>query len=191
MRRSLAAIAGFMILSVAQNLPARAEAIDPAIATCADMTKALGGPPDAKADNSSQTRMGVQLLWMAGFLAPENQGTIVDLVQTQADIEKIAIACTQTPTLGVKTVASKYWEKEQPTTPNSIDISTLKCSSLIEGKDERAAAATLWLIGNYASDEDTPMFDMEQIGRTIGEIAKECAKAPGLSLATAAEKVLE
>lgn len=191
MRRSFSVIIAALLIAAAPTLPAQAQAIDPATATCSELTKVAASSADDKAGKDSQTRIGVLLLWMAGFLAPESQGSVVDFTQLQSDIASITASCTQTPALGIKTIAAKLWERDQPTTPNSVDISTLQCSLLTQQQDQKAAAAVLWLIGNYASEEDTPMFDMDEIGKTIEKIARQCAVNPALSVATAAEKVLE
>ncbi len=186
MLRRLATFTSLAVLALAQLAPAHAEAIDPATATCAELSQVNEGATD-----QAKQRMGVLLLWTAGFLAPESQGNVVDFGQIQADADKIAASCAQTPNLGLKTVASKLWEKKQPTTPKSIDLSTVKCSSLIEKTQETTAAGLIWLIGNAASDEETPMFDMSDVLAKVEKIAAECVQEPKLSLVTAAEKVLE
>ncbi len=191
MRHRLAVIASIVMMSTLQISPARATPIDPGTVTCGEMVKILSSAPETQAAKDSHARIGVLLIWMAGFLAPESQGSVVDMVQIQTDAEKISAACAEAPNLGVKTVASKFWEKEQPTTSNSIDISTLTCSTLTQKRDTNSAAGLLWLIGNYASDEDTPMFDMTEVGKSIEKISRECAKGPNISITTAAEKVLE
>lgn len=191
MRRCLSVVAAALLLAGAHALPAQAQAIDPATATCGELVKVAASSPDSKAGSEGQTRIGVLLLWMAGFLAPESQGSVVDFTQLEADIVSITTTCTQTPAIGIQTVAAKLWEKDQPTTPNSVDLATLRCSLLTQQQDQTAAAGVLWLIGNYASEEDTPMFDMNEIGKSVEKIAKQCATNPALSIATAAEKVLE
>lgn len=187
MIRSFLVTAFLAALSMVLSLPASAKAVDASTVTCTEMLS-IAAATDGKANAESQARIGVMLIWMQGYQAPADHGTVADLKAIISDIDRVVEMCTKSPNYGLMTVTEKLWDDENGPAPDAVDLSTVKCEAMLKSNDTDRAGMVIWLMGyNAAADED-PMFDLDAVGDKVTKLATYCAQNPDIGLVTASTK---
>ncbi|HLQ89164.1 MAG TPA: HdeA/HdeB family chaperone [Xanthobacteraceae bacterium] len=186
-------------LSLFAVAPASAEAIDVSTITCGEMIESVTGafpknPDKAAPANPSQERaaqkMGVIMIWLHGYNASEDRGTVLDYAQVKSYAEELGAFCALNPKIGLMTAAKKYSGDNAPKpSRDAVDVSTIKCSALKDGANEKLSVAIIWLGGWQAGVDDESTFDFEEFGEDITKFAEFCAKNPSKGFVTAAKDV--
>ena len=183
-----AALAG--VLCLVGSFPASAKPVDASTVTCTEML-AIASAGDSKADSESQARIGVMLMWMQGYQAPADHGTVADVKAIMGDIDRVVAMCTKSPNLGLMTVTEKLWEGGGEPSSDAVDLSTVKCEAMLHTNDADRASMVVWLLGYNAAVDEDPMFDLDDVGEKVKNLAAYCTENPEIGLVTASSKAEE
>jgi acid stress chaperone HdeB len=72
----------------------------------------------------------------------------------------------------------------------TIDLATMSCKQFIESKPEEIQMVLTWIDGWYKGDSDEALIDTEVFVANAKKFGAYCATNPGVSIVTAAEKIL-
>jgi len=72
----------------------------------------------------------------------------------------------------------------------TIDLSVMSCKQFIESKPDDIAMVLTWIDGWYKGDSDEALIDTEVFTENAKKFGAYCATNPGVSIVTAAEKIL-
>jgi hypothetical protein len=188
MRNLVSAV--FAALSLfALNTPASAESIDASAFSCKELTDALNS-----ADESDQYGATVLLYWMHGYLATEEQGTVVDFDQALKAFERTAEFCAQNPNIGVMTASQKYMgENLAAAGKDAIDLSVIKCEKVINSDKDDAQGLgqiMMWLAGYHASYDENTVIDLDKFDTDTNKIGSYCGENLQVGFYTASEKFM-
>lgn len=186
MRRILAAALA-VTLSLMLSVPASAKAVDASTVTCTEML-AIASAGDSKENSESQARIGVMLMWMQGYQAPADHGTVADVKAIMGDIDRVVEMCTKSPNLGLMTVTEKLWDGDSEPSKEAVDLSTVKCDAMLKANDTERASMVVWLLGYNAAVDEDPMFDLDAVGEKVTNLATYCTENPEMGLVTASGK---
>jgi HdeA/HdeB family len=191
------AVTAFAVM-FASIRPSAAEAVDVSTVTCKELVDVAQSAADSSSKVSTNkdssgdvaaAKMGVMMIWMYGYNAANDQGTIVDYPAIDTYVGKLAEYCAKNPKVGLITASEKFSGDNAPEhSKEAVDISTTKCSAVKE-VDEKTAIALMWLAGWHAASENEPMFDFEQFGQKLEKFGEYCAKNPNKGFNTAAKAV--
>lgn len=200
MFRQLKCIAAVVAASALWAVPAAAEEIDVSTITCGEFVNVLKASDKAdqgklkksaaaKAD-AMATQMGVILIWLHGYNAPEDRGTVMDPAHVSSYAEKLIAFCMKNAKIGLKTASEKFSGENSPKLSKAaFDVSTMKCSVIKDGTDDTTGMAIAWLAGWHAGIADDSTFDIDALGQKAGQFGDYCAKNPSKGFATAAKAV--
>jgi acid stress chaperone HdeB len=71
-----------------------------------------------------------------------------------------------------------------------LDLATMSCKQFLESGDDGIKMVLIWLDGWYNGDSDDAIIDTEAFVRNAKKFGSYCASNPGMSIVTAAEKIL-
>lgn len=173
-------------VSVLLTSPARAEKFDVSTLPCSQVVDAID-----QGSKDDKFGMGAVLYWIAGYLSPEEQSTIVDFKSLETDFNKIVEQCRQQPKVAVMTTAEKYTgANATPSGKGAMDIATVTCSDVInsdEDDEDGLGLVLMWLAGYHAWSNESTVFDGESFLTASEEIGKFCAENPETSFLKASE----
>ncbi len=204
MMRFLKIAAATAALSFASALPSNAESVDVSTITCKELmdtaeaasgsdkklfTKTSGA--DAGKDKAAE-KMGVLMLWLYGFNAPQDNGPVIDFAALEGYVEKLGDFCKSNPKIGLVTASEKFSGKNAPKpSKDAVDVSTLKCSVVKSEMDNQTAASILCLAGWYAANDNDTSFDFDDLGSKMKSFGEYCAKNPNKGFNSAARAVFQ
>ncbi len=191
MRRLVLSIVAVGSMLTLAAPPASAEVLDASTVTCQKMLDVAAIKASTKADEDSQSKLGVMLIWMQGYLAPEAHGTAVDIKTIMSNIDTVVEKCTETPNLGLMTVARTLWDEDDTLSKNAVDLSTITCEAMMKTNDDDRGSMLIWLLGYNSYVADDPTFDLDALGNTVTAIATYCIENPTMGLVTASNKAGE
>jgi hypothetical protein len=88
------------------------------------------------------------------------------------------------------TASERYTGDNAPKPSKSaVDVSTIKCSALKDGADDKLSVAIIWLNGWQASVDDDSALDFEEFACELTKFAEFCAENPSKGFVTAAKEV--
>ena len=182
----IAAIASLIFCAAASAKP-----VDASTVTCTEMLDVASrkGTDDPK--DESKARIGVMLIWMQGYEAPAEHGTVADVKSIMGDIDRVVDMCSKSPNLGLMTVTEKLWDEDAPPSKEAVDLSTVTCEALMGTNDADRTGMVMWLMGYRAAAADDPMFDLDAVGEKVKNLATYCKENPAMGLVTAADKSSE
>jgi hypothetical protein len=163
---------------------ARAEKIDISTVSCSQLITAIDS--GSKNDKSG---MGGILYWIAGYVATEEQGSVVDFDSLGKDFEKILAGCKERPKVGVLTVANKLLGENATAQGNeAIDLATMTCEAAV--KEEGLGFILMWIAGYHASDAESKVFDTDDFVGAMEKVGEYCGSHPSVGLLTASEEFM-
>jgi len=169
--------------------PASAESIDASAFSCKELTDALGS--SAENDQYGAT---VLLYWMHGYLATEEQGTVVDFDQMLKAFEKTTAFCAENPNIGVMTASEKFMgENLAAAGKEAIDLSVIKCEKVVNSDNNDAQGLgqiMMWLAGYHASYEENTVIDLDKFDTDTKKIGSYCGQNLQVGFYTATEKFM-
>jgi acid stress chaperone HdeB len=71
-----------------------------------------------------------------------------------------------------------------------LDLSVMSCRQFIESKPDDIAMVLTWIDGWYKGDSDEALIDTEVFTENAKKFGAYCATNPGVSIVTAAERIL-
>lgn len=71
-----------------------------------------------------------------------------------------------------------------------FDLSVVTCKQFFEYNKENLTLLMMWLDGYYSEDDAPPVVDFDKMGDNMKKLGEYCAKNPGHSVITAADKTL-
>ena len=77
-----------------------------------------------------------------------------------------------------------------PAQAEKLDLSTVTCKKFFEYSKDNLAIMLMWLDGYYADEDAPPIVNFDKMGENSKKLGEYCAKNPGHSVITAADKVL-
>jgi acid stress chaperone HdeB len=77
-----------------------------------------------------------------------------------------------------------------PAQATVLDLSTMTCKQFVEGGEDEIKMVLTWLDGWYNGDEDEAIIDTDKFVANAKKFGAYCATNPGVSIVTAAEKIL-
>ena len=83
---------------------ASAKPVDASTVTCTEMLEVASTKGDDAVKNESRARIGLMLIWMQGYKAPADYGTVADVKSIMGGIDRVVEMCTKTPNFGLMTV---------------------------------------------------------------------------------------
>ena len=187
--RILMLLAAVGSLSFAGAGFASAQAIDASTLTCKDLIEASNSTK-----NDDQFGAGAILHWISGYLATQDQGTVMDFGAMKTDFAAIIDYCTANPAIGVMTAADKFMgDNGSEATTDLVDLSTVKCQKVIDTKPddvEGLSVILMWLAGYNASYKKDTIIDFDKLAKEGEKIGKFCGESPDFGLVTAANKYM-
>lgn len=177
---------GFAVTMIGAFIqPAAAAPVDISTVTCQEMMDL------ASSSGDQQAEMGVALWWLLGYAAPAENGTVLDLGSMDGVLGKIETYCTKNPKFGLMTAVEKFGGTEAPAlSKKAVDVSTVKCETVMTGADNTLWGAIPWLLGYDASDDGDTAFDIDHIGHVAEEVGAFCAQNPKSGLLTAVKSAV-
>jgi acid stress chaperone HdeB len=76
-----------------------------------------------------------------------------------------------------------------PAQAQQVDLSTITCKKFFEYSKDNLSIMLMWLDGYYADEDAPPIVDFDKMGENSKKLGEYCAKNPGHSVITAADKV--
>lgn len=80
--------------------------------------------------------------------------------------------------------ASLIWMCSTPASADTIDISTLKCSDIVNMSPEEGALILAWIDGYLGGMADDTRLDMDRFNANADAAGKACEKDPNSGLLT-------
>ncbi len=77
-----------------------------------------------------------------------------------------------------------------PANAVTLDLSVMSCKQFIESKPDDIAMVLTWIDGWYKGDSDEALIDTEVFTENAKKFGAFCATNPGVSIVTAAERIL-
>ena len=71
-----------------------------------------------------------------------------------------------------------------------FDLSIVTCKQFFEYNKENLSLMLMWLDGYYSEDDAPPIVDFDKMGENSKKLGEYCARNPGHSVITAADKVM-
>lgn len=189
MKRSVksAALAAILFGSFAQT--AAAETIDASVFTCKELTEAM----QSKSEDD-QYGASVILYWISGYLATDDQGTVVDFDNVLKEFEQTVDFCTGNPQIGVLTASQKFMgENAEEATGEALDLSVIKCEKVISSdKDDVQGLGQImmWLAGYHASYAENTVIDFDEFGKNSKLMGDYCRANTQVGFFTASQKFM-
>ena len=78
----------------------------------------------------------------------------------------------------------------RPAKAVTIDPATMSCKQFVESKPDDIQMVLTWIDGWYKGDSDDALIDTEVFVENAKKFGAYCATNPGVSIVTAAEKIL-
>jgi acid stress chaperone HdeB len=72
----------------------------------------------------------------------------------------------------------------------TIDLATMSCKQFVESKPDEIQMVLTWIDGWYKGDSDDALIDTDVFVENAKKFGAYCATNPGVSIVTAAEKIL-
>ncbi|OYU88502.1 MAG: hypothetical protein CFE29_19605 [Bradyrhizobiaceae bacterium PARB1] len=72
----------------------------------------------------------------------------------------------------------------------TIDLATMSCKQFVESKPDDIQMVLTWIDGWYKGDSDDALIDTDVFVENAKKFGAYCATNPGVSIVTAAEKIL-
>ncbi|MCX7312094.1 MAG: HdeA/HdeB family chaperone [Alphaproteobacteria bacterium] len=89
------------------------------------------------------------------------------------------------------TVAAMLWTVlPAQAQKQSFDLSVVTCKQFFEYSKENMGIMLMWLDGYYSDEDAPPVVDFDKMTENSIKLAEYCAKNPGHSVITAADKTL-
>ena len=181
-----AALAAFFVPAAASAKP-----VDASTVTCTEMLEvaSLKGNDDPKGE--AKARIGLMLIWMQGYKAPSDHGTVADVKAIMSGIDRVVDMCSKTPNFGLMTVTEKLWAADAEVSKDAVDLSTVTCTAWLKTNDTDRTGMVMWLLGYHAAVAEDPMFELDAVGEKVKNLATYCTENPDMGLVTASDKSAE
>ena len=170
---------------------ALAKPVDASTVTCTEMLEVATTKGDDAAKKESQARIGLMLIWMQGYKAPADHGTVADVKSIMGGIDRVVDMCSKTPNFGLMTVTEKLWAADAEVSKDAVDLSTVTCTAWLKTNDTDRTGMVMWLLGYHAAVAEDPMFELDAVGEKVKNLATYCTENPDMGLVTASEKSAE
>lgn len=166
-----------------------AEQIDASTLTCKELVEASNSTK-----NDDQFGAGAILHWVSGYLATDDQGTVMDFGAMKTDFGAVLGYCQANPAIGVMTAAEKFMgDNSSEASTDIVDLSTVKCQRVIDTKPddvEGLSVILMWLAGYNASYKKDTIIDFDKLAKDGEQIGKFCGESPDFGLVTATNKFM-
>ena len=166
-----------------------AQQLDASTLTCKELIEASNSTK-----NDDQFGAGAILHWISGYLATQDQGTVMDFGAMKTDFGAVLEYCNANPEIGVMTAAEKYMgDNASEASADIVDLSTVKCQRVIDTKPddvEGLSVILMWLAGYNASYKKDTIIDFDKLAKEGEQIGKFCGESPDFGLVTATNKFM-
>lgn len=187
--KTIFATLSIALMSTLSVAPASAETVDAKVFSCQELTSAI-----ASKDKDDQFGASAILYWIHGYLATEEQGTVMDFGNMMKSFEKTAEFCGKNPNIGVLTAGQKFMGENEPAAgTDAVDLAIMTCEKIVNSdrSDEKGLGQIMmWLAGFHASDDGDTLIDFNKLEEEATSIGSYCSDNQQVGFYTASEKFM-